>query len=154
MKNKINQVSAFVIGSRLLSCEFFKVVKSNTYIRGIFGNENITENITIATLPYEYEDEFLNFFEELKHEITTSIANAPHRGDLDNVRTALQAMNINFKRTLERISANNSGKIIVKISLENELCAYISLSAAIDYGNSNFTSTPDELMNFLREEIK
>lgn len=159
MKNGISHISTFIMGSRLLFCDFFRITKLGTDIRADFGDGAITisgpPTIEETTLPCEYENRFCEFFEELKDKVIVNIADVPHRGDLANIRLALQTMNINFQRTLEEFSVNDLEKIIVKISLETEVCAYASLSSLIDHVvNPPFNSTPDEVINFLRKEIK
>ena len=156
MKNGINCITTFVIGARLLSCEFLKITNPGTNIRADLGDGAITISgppmTEDTTLPLEYKDELFGFLEELKERTTINIVSAPHRGDLLNVRMALYDMNIDFQQTLEEFSANDLEKIMIKISFEQELCAYVPLSAVTIC--LSFISTPDELMNFLREEIK
>ena len=157
MKNVISNLHVFVIGTKLLTCNFFKISGPGTTIRlDGSGNEAILEPpmTKYVGLPFEYEDRFLEFFNELKNRIIINIMNDPSRSYSINAWLALKDMNISLKRKLEEFSVNDLEKIMVEIFFENKFLAYVPLSSIMDHVNSNFISTPDELMNFLREEIK
>lgn len=155
MENGTTRVSAFIIGTKLLTCNFFKITRLGTTIR-LDGPGNITISEPPMTedvaLSFEYEDEFLEFFNELKNRITINIMNDPSRSYSINAWLALKDMNISLKRKLEEFSVNDLEKIMVEIFFESKLLAYVPLSSIIDHVNSNFISTPDELMDFLQSE--
>lgn len=157
MKNGTTNFSVFVIGTKLLTCNFFKISGPGTTIRlDGSGNEAILEPpmAKYVGLPFEYEDRFLEFFNELKNRTIINIMNDPSRSYSINAWLALKDMNINLKRKLEEFSVNDLERTMVEIFFENKFLAYVPLSSIMDHVNSNFISTPDELMNFLREEIK
>lgn len=157
MKNVTSNLHVFVIGTKLLTCNFFKITRLGTTIR-LDGPGNITISEPPMTedvaLSFEYEDRFLEFFNELKNRIIINIMNDPSRSYSINAWLALKDMNINLKRKLEEFSVNDLERTMVEIFFENKFLAYVPLSSIMDHVNSNFISTPDELMNFLREEIK
>ena len=82
MKNVISNLHVFVIGTKLLTCNFFKISGPGTTIRlDGSGNEAILEPpmTKYVRLPFEYEDRFLEFFNELKNRIIINIMNDPSR---------------------------------------------------------------------------
>ena len=83
-----------------------------------------------------------------------NLMNDPSKSCFLNAWLALKDMNIKLRRKVEEFTFNDLERIIVEIFFEGELLAYTPLSSVINYTDSSFTSTTDELMNFLREEIR
>ena len=108
--------------------------------------------IEYVELPFGYEDRFLEFFNELKNRITINLVNDPGRNNLLNAWLALKNMNIKLRRKIEEFTFNDLEETIIEIFFEGELLAYAPLSSIMDHVNPCFTSTPDELMNFLQTE--
>jgi len=130
-------------------CRFFKITALGAFVR------NTNEEV-IATLPAATEDvmithreaeELSNFLTELDHRTQTYIS---------EMRRALRDMEINFEQRLEDIPRCCLGEIMIAICIDNPPfiplpCAYVPLSEAMNYkSNSNFKSTTDELLDFLK----
>lgn len=155
MENRITSVSTRILGFKVLDCHFFKITDPGITLRlNEPGNMMVSELPTIeyVKLPFGYEDRFWEFFDELKNKIMINIMNDPYKSCSLNAWLALKDMNIKPRRRVENFTFDDLGEIIIEIFFESKPLAYALLSSVINYTGSNFTSTPDELMDFLQAE--
>lgn len=141
-------------------CSFFKITALGAFVRNtreevLMTLPPVTE---VAMITHREAEELGDFLTELNHRTLTYILEMSNedKNKTSKVRRALRDMNINFEQRLEDLPRCCLGEIIIAICIDNPPfislpCAYVPLSAALNYNsNSNFKSTTDELLDFLR----
>ena len=140
--------------------QFFKITAHEAFARNTRGEVLMTlpPATEVAMITHREAEELCDFLTELNHRTLTYISEMSNedKNKTSKVRRALCDMNIDFEQKFEDLPECCLGEIMIAIRIDNPpsvplTCAYVPLSAALNYNsNSNFKSTTDELLDFLR----